>query len=103
HGEVAALDQAEIHRHAPLVSLLRYGKKMRELYLKVRLRAIFTEVGTLELWCESAETGHRWRLQFELRSDALPSEDPQAQQNGTQSPQSAADHSSSAPPSDAAV
>ena len=33
HGEVAALDEAEVHRHAPLVSLLRYGKKMRELYL----------------------------------------------------------------------
>lgn len=75
HGEVAALDQADVHRHAPLVTLLRYGKKLRELYLKVRLRASFTEVGTLELWCESHDTPHRWRLQFELRS-----EEAQAQQ-----------------------
>ena len=78
HGEVAALDEADIHRHAPLVSLLRYGKKMRELYLKVRLRASFTEVGTLELWCESRDTAHRWRLQFELRG-----EESQAQQLDT--------------------
>jgi molecular chaperone DnaK (HSP70) len=66
HGEVAALDEASVHRHPPLVTLLRYGKK-RDVYLTIRLRACFTEVGTLELWCESRETPHRWRLQFELR------------------------------------
>jgi molecular chaperone DnaK (HSP70) len=69
HGEVAALDEANVHRHPPLVTLLRYGKKMRDVYLTVRLRASFTEVGTLELWCESRDTPHRWRLQFELRGE----------------------------------
>jgi len=88
HGEVATLNEADFHRHAPLVSLLRYGKKMRDLYLEVRLRAGFTEVGTLELWCESQETGHRWRLQFELRG-----EDPDAQQSA---PRSEASHASTA-------
>ncbi len=84
HGEVAALDEAEVHRHAPLVSLLRYGKKLRELYLAVHLRAIFTEVGTLELWCESRDTAHRWRLQFELRGEGS-----QAKQADTVSPRPA--------------
>ena len=84
HGEVATLDEADVHRHAPLVTLLRYGKKMRELYLMVRLRASFTEVGTLELWCESRDTPHRWRLQFELRG-----EEAQAQQRDTTRPQPA--------------
>src|ERR1700691_5939375 len=77
-AKVAALDEvdeANVHRHALLVTLLRYGKKMRELYLIVCLRASFTEVGTLELWCESRDTPHRWRLQFELRD-----EEAQAQQ-----------------------
>jgi hypothetical protein len=82
HGEVAALDEANVHRHAPLVTLLRYGKKMREAYLIVRIRASFTEVGTLELWCESRDTPHRWRLQFELRA-----EEAQAQQLDTAKPQ----------------
>ena len=82
HGEVAALDEANVHRHAPLVTLLRYGKKMRDVYLIVGLRASFTEVGTLELWCESRDTPHRWRLQFELRG-----EEAQAQQLDTAKPQ----------------
>jgi hypothetical protein len=88
HGEVAALDEADVHRHAPLVTLLRYGKKMRELYLTVRLRASFTEVGTLDLWCESRDTPHRWRLQFELRT-----EEAQAQQLDTAKPQAVPTHS----------
>jgi molecular chaperone DnaK (HSP70) len=86
-GEVDNLDAATVHRHAPLVSLLRYGKKMREIYLVVRIRATFTEVGTLELWCEARDTPHRWRLRFELRG-----EETQAQQN--ENPRSTTPHSS---------
>ena len=67
HGDLADLDSGQMHRHAPLVTLLRYGKKLQELDLAVRLAISFTEVGTLELWCESLQTAHRWRLQFELR------------------------------------
>lgn len=68
HGEVVALSLQDVHTHAPLVTVLRYGK-MRDLELSVRLTASFTEVGTLELWCESLGTQHRWRLQFELRGE----------------------------------
>ena len=67
HGDLADLNLGQMHRHAPLVTLLRYGKKLQELELAVRLAVSFTEVGTLELWCESLQTPHRWRLQFELR------------------------------------
>ena len=88
HGEIAALDEADVHRHAPLVTLLRYGKKLRELYLSVHLRAGVTEVGTLELWCESRDTPHRWRLQFELRG-----EETQAQQPATAKLQTVPTHS----------
>jgi hypothetical protein len=67
HGALVTIDP-EIHTHAPLVTVLRYGK-MRDVQLSVHLTASFTEVGTLELWCESPATGHRWRLQFELRGE----------------------------------
>ncbi len=70
HGEIADLDAEEVHRHAPLVTLLRYGKKLQQMELAVRLSVTFTEVGTLELWCESVSSPHRWRLQFELRREA---------------------------------
>jgi len=73
-GEVAALDVADAHRHPPLVTLLRYGKKMRDVYLTIGLRATFTEIGTLELWCESRDTPHCWRLQFELRAEEAQAE-----------------------------
>jgi len=69
HGELAVFDEEQIHRHAPLVTLLRYGKKSRQIELEVQLKASFTEVGTLEIWCESLKTQHRWRLQFELRGN----------------------------------
>ncbi len=98
HGEVAVLDEASVHRHAPLVSLLRYGKKMRELYLTVHLRASFTEVGTLELWCESRDTAHRWRLQFELRG-----EESQAEQVDAAMPRPVPKNSHSIAASDATV
>jgi len=70
HGAIADLKPEQVHRHAPLVTLLRYGKKVQQTELAVRLSVSFTEVGTLELWCESVNSPHRWRLQFELRGEA---------------------------------
>jgi hypothetical protein len=79
HGDLADLDLGDMHRHAPLVTLLRYGKKLQELELAVRLAVSFTEVGTLELWCEAVNSAHRWRLQFELRgrNDGLQAGEPE--------------------------
>jgi len=98
HGEVASLNEADVHRHAPLGTMLRYGRKLRELYLIVRIRASFTEVGTLELWCESRDTQHRWRLQFELRG-----EEAQAEQLNTAKPQPVPSPSPAVTASDATV
>jgi hypothetical protein len=67
HGDVVTLNEEEVHRHAPLLTVLRYGKKSRQVELAVQLTISFTEVGTLELWCQSLESDHRWRLQFQLR------------------------------------
>ena len=79
-----------MHRHAPLVTLLRYGKKLQELELGVRLAVSFTEVGTLELWCESVNSPHRWRLQFELRgkADSLQTGEPEPTRAPTTTPAS---------------
>ena len=74
HGAIVDLHPDEVHRHAPLVTLLRYGKKLQQMELAVRLSVSFTEVGTLELWCESVSSPHRWRLQFELRREASATE-----------------------------
>ncbi len=49
------------------MTAFRYGKRSRRVPLAVRLSAAFTETGTLEIWCRSEETDHRWRLAFNLR------------------------------------
>ncbi|HXG64458.1 MAG TPA: Hsp70 family protein, partial [Blastocatellia bacterium] len=50
HGDVVTLEEKEVHRHAPLITVLRYGKETRQqAEIAVQLRVKFTEVGTLEL------------------------------------------------------
>jgi molecular chaperone DnaK (HSP70) len=67
--EFAAGDP-EIHMHAPLHAVIRFGKKAEERLIPVKLGARLTELGTLETWCESKISDNRWRLQFELRKAA---------------------------------
>jgi hypothetical protein len=59
----------EPHLHAPLNAVLRFGKAGERL-VPIKLGAKLTEVGTLEIWADSKESEHRWRLQFELRKAA---------------------------------
>jgi molecular chaperone DnaK (HSP70) len=64
-----ASDTAELHLHAPLNAVIRFGKAGERL-VPVKLRAHLTEVGTLEVWADSKISEHHWRLQFELRKTA---------------------------------
>ncbi len=54
----------------PIRTVLRFGKKLEARTLPVHLLARLTEVGTIEIWCRSLTTEHRWRLQFQLRDQA---------------------------------
>ena len=63
-------EQSELHLHAPLHAVLRFGKAGERL-VPIKLGAKLTEVGTLEIWAESKTSEHRWRLQFELRKAAV--------------------------------
>lgn len=65
--------EPELHAHAPLEALIRFGKPTGERLVPVRLGAKLTAVGTLEIWCDSKVSDNRWRLQFELRKSAAPS------------------------------
>jgi len=66
-GDVVELRPEDVHLHAPLNALIRYGQPGEEQRVPVRLGAKLTAVGTLELWAASKISDHRWRLQFELR------------------------------------
>ena len=67
--EFASTDE-NLHTHAPLNAVIRFGKKTGERLVPVKLGARLTEVGTLETWCDSKVSDNRWRLQFELRKAA---------------------------------
>ena len=60
----------DLHQHAPLNAVIRFGRKAEERLIPVKLGARLTEIGTLETWCESKISDNRWRLQFELRKAA---------------------------------
>jgi molecular chaperone DnaK (HSP70) len=71
-GDIVTLEgdaREELHLHAPLNAVLRFGKPGERL-VPVKLGAKLTEVGTLEIWVDSKSSDHRWRLQFALRKAA---------------------------------
>lgn len=72
HGEIVEFERGDpdLHPHAPLQAVIRFGKRTEERTVPVKLGARLTEVGTLEIWADSRVSEHRWRLQFELRKAA---------------------------------
>ncbi len=75
-GDILSLQPGEdFSEHAPLITVLRYGRKSRQVELPVRLAVAFTEVGILELWCQSQVSDHVWRLHFQVRGEPDDEED----------------------------
>jgi hypothetical protein len=64
----------ELHPLPPIHTVLKSAEG-KTGHVPVRLRAILTEIGTLELWCVSGSSEERWRLEFELRGTAGPAKD----------------------------
>ena len=55
----------ELKELSPLKVTLK--SKEAQGYVQVRLQAVHTELGSLELWFESAEE-ERWKIEFNLRN-----------------------------------
>src|SRR5262249_12563319 len=77
-GDLVASDPDSIPELPPLQSLMRAGRKAKAERVPVLLAARVTEVGTIELWCQSRTDDRRWRLQIQLRgpSGTLPPQGP---------------------------
>ncbi len=69
-GDLVVVERDAVVPLPPIRTLLRFGKKTGERRLPVRIGARLTELGTLDIYCFSKETEHRWRLEFQLR-DAM--------------------------------
>ena len=58
--------QDEIEELSPLATTLEGQGKVGQT-VPVHLQAKITEIGTLELWCLSADNKQRWKLEFNVR------------------------------------
>jgi molecular chaperone DnaK (HSP70) len=67
-GDLVAADPDSIRELPPLQSLMRVGRKAKAERVPVTLASRVTEVGTVELWCQSRTDDRRWRLQIQLRN-----------------------------------
>jgi hypothetical protein len=75
-GDLVSLSENEVTKLPPIRTALKYGKRSSAQKLPVQLAIRLTEVGTLELWCQSQRSPHRWQLQFDVREQASPQETP---------------------------
>jgi hypothetical protein len=66
-GDLVRADPDSIRELPPLQSLMRVSRKAKAERAPVSLAAKVTEVGTIELWCQSRTDDRRWRLQIQLR------------------------------------
>ena len=71
-GDIVMLTEEEITTLPPINTILKYGKKNKIIPLPIHLAVRLTEIGTLELWCNSQTTSHRWQLQFDVRLGESP-------------------------------
>jgi molecular chaperone DnaK (HSP70) len=69
-GALVRGDPDSIRELPPLQSLMRVSRKAKAERVPVSLAARVTEVGTIELWCQSRTDDRRWRLQIQLRGPA---------------------------------
>ncbi len=69
NGALIHVERDELGELPPIRTVLRFGSKAGERRIPVGVGAHLTEVGTLDLFCVSRDTDHRWRLNFQLRRD----------------------------------
>jgi len=51
----------------PITTLETTLEGSRGTSIPVTLEVVVTEIGTLEVWCVSSETGRKWKLEFNVR------------------------------------
>lgn len=69
-SEIISVDES-LTKLPSLQTIIQYGKKDEQSQIPVSLEACYTEIGTLEMWCHSRVSEHRWKLQFQIRETGL--------------------------------
>ncbi|MSR52193.1 MAG: molecular chaperone DnaK [Gemmataceae bacterium] len=74
-GDVLSIPANQLLQLPPLHTVLRGGKRSGTKSVPVTLSARCTEIGTLELYCNSRDGDNRWRLEFNVRDIVTDSSD----------------------------
>jgi len=56
----------------PMHTIIKFGKKGGQRSVPVTIEPEYTEMGSLAIWCRSTVSNHRWKLEFQLRDQAIP-------------------------------
>ena len=67
-GDVVQINEKDFVALPPLQTVLKYGKRSQDKTIPVKILSQVTTIGTLELYCKSLSSPHKWRLQFDLRA-----------------------------------
>jgi hypothetical protein len=67
-GEVFAVDREQMTSLPPIRTALKTRRRSERGTVNIKLHAMLTEIGTLDLWCAEAAGERSWRLQFDVRS-----------------------------------
>lgn len=67
-GDLVPMDRAELSPLPPIRTVLTRGKKRAQQTIDVRIETELSEIGTLGLFAVDAESGQRWRLEFDIRA-----------------------------------
>ncbi|MCC6347323.1 MAG: hsp70 family protein [Nitrospirales bacterium] len=68
-GDVITAERDEFIELPPIRTVLHFGKSAGRVRIPVSLGIRLNEFGTLDVWCESKKTPHRWKLAFQLRME----------------------------------
>ncbi len=64
-GDLIPIDPEEMHKLAPIHTLLRFGKTIDPIPVKLQIG--LTDLGTVDMSLKSVNTDHQWTLEFQIR------------------------------------
>jgi hypothetical protein len=66
-GQHVDLDSENFASLPPIRTVLDLAGRKRRETLPVTIEITLSQIGTLEMWCQSTTTKHRWKLEFDVR------------------------------------
>lgn len=67
-GDQVELDQENFSSLPPIRTVLELSRSRKQDRMPVVVEVELTQIGTLQMYCQSSTTEHRWKLEFDIRA-----------------------------------